>query len=192
MDSTIGHFASYLREWSPRSHGTLLLKTPEIVESDGAHSVIRGDIFETLGDVAADLAYFDPPHGSNNEKMPPSRVRYASYYHLWTTVCLADRPNLFGKVRRRVDTADKVAASVFEDFRKDADGQFAALAAIDSRLRDLERKWAEQELLDPPAVERTIERLEVELAKLVPALTALRTRQNEIATELLELVGRAR
>jgi len=114
---------------------------PKIVEAEGSHSVFRSDIFETLGDVAVDLAYFDPPYGSNNEKMPPSRVRYASYYHLWTTVCLADRPSLFGKALRRTDTSDRVAASVFEDFRKDADGQFKALVAIDRLIRDAKARW---------------------------------------------------
>jgi adenine-specific DNA methylase len=48
-----------------------------------------------------DLAYFDPPYGSNNEKRPPSRVRYAAYYHLWTSICRFDRPILFGKAQRR-------------------------------------------------------------------------------------------
>jgi adenine-specific DNA-methyltransferase len=141
VDSTLGHFASYLREWSPRSYGELVLQVPEIVESDGAHSVIRADIFETLKDVAADLVYFDPPYGSNNEKMPPSRVRYASYYHLWTTVCLADRPGLFGKARRRDDAGDRIAASVFEDFRKNAEGQFIALAAIDKLMSVANARW---------------------------------------------------
>lgn len=79
-----------------------------------------------------------------------------------------------------------------ELLRESAAVVFGRMPALTSRLRDLGRKWAEQELLDPPAAERTIERLEVELAKLAPALTALRTRQNEIAAELLDIVGRAR
>jgi len=61
------------------------------------------------------------------------------------------------------------------------------MPALTSRLRGLEGEWAEQELLDPPAAERTIERLEVELAKLVPALTALRTRQNQILMRVLPI-----
>jgi hypothetical protein len=69
---------------------------------------------------------------------------------------------------------------------------FERMPGLTGLLRGLEREWAEQELLDPPAAEQTIERLEVELAMLVPALTALRARQNEIAGELLDLVGRAR
>src|SRR6202789_1855612 len=73
VESTLGHFASYLREWSPRSYQTLQLKVPSVVHSDEAHQVSREDIFEVAKSAQVDLAYFDPPYGSNNEKMPPSR-----------------------------------------------------------------------------------------------------------------------
>jgi uncharacterized coiled-coil protein SlyX len=59
------------------------------------------------------------------------------------------------------------------------------------RLRPLERRWAEQELLDPPAPERTIERLETDLTEIMPTITGFRARQDEIAAELLDLVSRA-
>jgi adenine-specific DNA-methyltransferase len=92
--------------------------------------VHRADIFDVLPYVQADLAYYDPPYGSNNEKMPPSRVRYAAYYHLWTSICRFDRPELFGRVNRRADTSDVVAASAFEEFRRDEQGEFMAVKAI--------------------------------------------------------------
>lgn len=132
VDSTLGHFVSYLREWSPRSFNSLRLKVPAIVESDGrrSHHVCRADIFDIVDRVETDVAYYDPPYGSNNEKMPPSRVRYASYYHVWTTICLHDEPTLFGRVNRRLDTSDRVAASSFEEFRAGADGKFIAVEAI--------------------------------------------------------------
>jgi hypothetical protein len=66
------------------------------------------------------------------------------------------------------------------------------MPALTRRLRGLEREWSEQELLDPPAAERTIKRLESELAQLVPSLRALRDLQNQIAAELLDLISRAR
>jgi adenine-specific DNA-methyltransferase len=102
--------------------------------------VHRGDIFDVLPDVEADLAYFDPPYGSNNEKMPPSRVRYAAYYHLWTTVCLNDKPAVFGKARRRSDTSDTVARSSFEEFRRSESGLFIAVEAIERLLREARAK----------------------------------------------------
>lgn len=136
VDSTLGHFASYLNEWSPRSYHHLKLKVPRLIPREFNHEVCGSDIFDLLPHIEADLAYYDPPYGSNNDKMPPSRVRYAAYYHLWTSVCLFDKPQLFGKVKRRVDTSDKVGASVFEDFRKSAAGKFIAVEAIERLLHE--------------------------------------------------------
>ncbi len=134
VDSTLGHFASYLNDWSPRSHKKLHLKIPRLIPQTESHRVTHGNVFDLLPKVEADLAYFDPPYGSNNEKMPPSRVRYAAYYHLWTTVCLNDKPPLFGKAKRREDTSDTVVNSEFEEFRKNEAGRFIALDAIERLL----------------------------------------------------------
>lgn len=142
VDSTLGHFASYLKQWSPRSYKNLELKEPMYFESNGTHQIRRGDIFQVIDDLPeVDLAYLDPPYGSNNEKMPPSRVRYAAYYHIWTTVCLNDKPRLFGKAKRRVDTRDRVAASIFEDFRRSFTGRFRAVEAIDRLVRNVRAKY---------------------------------------------------
>lgn len=66
------------------------------------------------------------------------------------------------------------------------------MPALTKRLGGLEREWAEQDLLDVSGAERTIERLEREVADLSPALVALRARQNQIVAELLDLTSRAR
>jgi adenine-specific DNA-methyltransferase len=134
VDSTLGHFAAYLADWSPRSHNEMKLRLPKLFISSGNNSVVRQDIFDTIAGTEFDLAYFDPPYGSNNEKMPPSRVRYNSYYHIWTTVINNDRPQLFGKANRREDSRDTVSASVFEEFRKDENGNFLAMNAIRSLI----------------------------------------------------------
>ena len=142
VDSTLGHFTSYLKDWSPRSFNELELEVPNLFCSQEQHEVSRRDIFELINETAADLAYYDPPYGSNNEKMPPSRVRYASYYHLWSTVCLNDRPELFGKAMRRKDTSDNLASSLFEDFRKDHHtGRFIAVEAIERLIRNTRARW---------------------------------------------------
>lgn len=135
VESTLGHFASYLNDWSPRSYNKLQLQVPRLLPRLETHSVHRGDIFDLLPRVEADLAYFDPPYGSNNEKMPPSRVRYSAYYHIWTTICLNDRPAIFGKAKRRADTSDKVACSAFEEFRKSSGGRFMVIEAIERLLK---------------------------------------------------------
>ncbi len=141
VDSTLGHFASYLSEWSSRSYRNLHLKVPRLIPKETEHEVHQANVFDILPSVVADLAYFDPPYGSNNDKMPPSRVRYGAYYHLWTSICLYDKPELFGKAKRRVDTSDKLRNSVFEEFRKNDSGKFIAVDAIEQLLQQTRTRF---------------------------------------------------
>ena len=136
VDNTLGHYASYLRKWSPRSFNKMKLEQPLIERGKGPHLVMCEDIFKALPKVKADFSYFDPPYGSNNEKMPPSRVRYNSYYHIWKTIILNDEPDLAGKTNRRVDCSDTKSGSLFEEFRKDEEGRFIALKAIEKLIKD--------------------------------------------------------
>ena len=141
VDSTLGHFTSYLKDWSSRSYKEMRLKVPNVFANKENNTVIKGDIFESLKNVSVDFAYFDPPYGSNNEKMPSSRVRYSSYYHIWATICKNDKPPVFGAALRRNDTSDRVAATVFEDFRKDDDGHFIAVKAIEKLIKDIDARY---------------------------------------------------
>ena len=141
VDSSLGHFSAYLKEWAARSYKDLVLEVPEVFTSEREHQIYQNDIFELVPRVSVDLAYFDPPYGSNNEKMPASRVRYAAYYHLWKSVVLFDKPTLFGKAKRREDTSDRLAASVFEEFRTDTTGHFIAVEAIAKLIRETQARW---------------------------------------------------
>jgi adenine-specific DNA-methyltransferase len=136
VDSTIGHYASYLNDWSPRSYREMKLRVPSLISKTHEHEVHHADVFDLVASIDADLAYYDPPYGSNNDKMPPSRVRYAAYYHLWTSICLFDSPPLFGKANRRADTSDVLSASVFEEYRRNEAGQFIVVEAIERLLRE--------------------------------------------------------
>ena len=135
VDNTLGHYVAYLSNWAPRSFKDILLKLPQRYTTAGNNKVIRGDIFETVENKQFDLVYFDPPYGSNNEKMPPSRVRYGAYYHLWTTIIRNDKPAIFGKANRREDSRDNVSSSVFEEFRKNESGDFIALEALGKLIK---------------------------------------------------------
>lgn len=143
VDSTLGHFASYLHEWSPRSYNDMILKVPGLWINEQQNCVLQGDIFDALRHLpdTLSIAYFDPPYGSNNEKMPPSRIRYASYYHIWTTVCLNDKPSLFGRAKRRRDSSDIVAGSAFEEFRRGASGKFIALESIERLIKETRARY---------------------------------------------------
>lgn len=139
VDSTLGHFTSYLSHWSARSERDLTLKMPVRPPYSPQHEVQRQDIFETVKNRRWDLAYFDPPYGSNNDKMPSSRVRYTAYYHFWATVIQNDRPPLFGAAARREDSRDKENA--FESFRRGPNGRFEALNAVDRLLAQTDARY---------------------------------------------------
>ena len=141
VDNTIGHYASYLKRWSPRSYNSINLQVPSLFNSENEHRVYQKDVFDLISEIEVDLAYLDPPYGSNNEKMPPSRVRYAAYYHLWNSVCRFDKPALFGKANRRTDSRDYKASSVFEEFRRNSNGRFVAVEAISKLIELTNAKW---------------------------------------------------
>jgi len=141
VDSTLGHYVSYLSKWSKRSFNDILLKLPKRFPLSSKNEVTRKDIFEIAKEKSYDLAYFDPPYGSNNEKMPPSRVRYNSYYHLWTTIILNDKPELFGKANRREDSRDTVSCSIFEEFKKDQDGKYIAMNALKKLVEETNSRY---------------------------------------------------
>ena len=141
VDSTIGHYAAYLSKWSDRSYSPILLTVPDTSGASNKHKVICDDVFSTLENMDYDLAYYDPPYGSNNDKMPASRVRYAAYYHIWKSICLFDKSPLFGKAMRRKDSSDKIESSPFEDFRKDENGRFIAANSLDNLIKNTKSDW---------------------------------------------------
>lgn len=140
VDNTLGHFSSYLSGWSTRSNDDIILKVPHLVKTQGCHKVLRKDIYDALRYDCFDLVYFDPPYGSNNEKMPSSRVRYSSYYHFWTSVVKNDKPKLFGKVNRREDTRDEFS-SVFEEFKTDEIGNSIVMEAVKTLIKDSNTRY---------------------------------------------------
>ena len=141
VDNTMGHYVAYLSDWSPRSYNDLELKLPRRFTFTDKNQVVRDDIFNTVAKNEFDLVYFDPPYGSNNEKMPPSRVRYAAYYHLWTTIINNDKPPLFGKANRREDSRDICCSSVFEEFRKNETGEFLAMEALRKLIKETNSRY---------------------------------------------------
>jgi adenine-specific DNA-methyltransferase len=110
------------------------LELPKFSLNRGTHEISHGDIFETVVLNTCELAYFDPPYGSNNELMPPSRVRYNAYYHVWKSICLNDKPTLFGVNGRREDSRDE-SSSIFEEYRQNDQGDFLAIKAIEELVK---------------------------------------------------------
>ena len=141
VDSSVGHHVSYLKQWAPRAYNTMKMVVPKLIIDDKKHKVFNHEIFDLLDDIEVDLAYYDPPYGSSNELMPPSRVRYASYYHIWKTVCLNDKPKLTGVANRREDVSDVIAGSVFEEFRKNENGRYIVIDALKKLIERTKAKY---------------------------------------------------
>jgi len=141
VDSSVGHQVSYLKKWAPRAYNTMKMEVPRLIIDDKPHKVYQKDIFDLVNDVGVDLAYYDPPYGSSNELMPPSRVRYASYYHIWKTICLNDKPKLVGVANRREDAGDTISGSVFEEFRKNDKGRYMVIETIEKLIKNTPAKY---------------------------------------------------
>lgn len=115
----MGHHVSYLKDWSKKTHNNLYLKVPTYTSDNLQHTVLSSDVFDVQGNF--DLCYFDPPYGTSNEKTKTTRVRYFSYYHLWTTVCKNDRPLLIGSSKRRYDVSSDSLPGAISEFESTKD-----------------------------------------------------------------------
>ncbi len=104
VSNVVGHQNGYLKKWCAGAQRDLLLEVPVIEKTvDSPHQQFVGDIFDTLKHVTADIAYFDPPYGTNNKNLSVA-TRYSSFYHLWNTLVTNERPVVFGKASKPVST----------------------------------------------------------------------------------------
>tara|TARA_B100001287_G_scaffold266574_1_gene260673 strand:- start:1061 stop:2182 length:1122 start_codon:yes stop_codon:yes gene_type:complete len=115
VDNTIGHFVAYLKDWPKRSYEYIRLEVPNLIPKGNVCKVSQKSVFDIEEEY--DLVYLDPPYGTNSEHKT-TRVRYKSYYHIWTTICKNDQPTLHGASLRRYDSSSdtiKGSLSLFEE-----------------------------------------------------------------------------
>ena len=104
MSNIVGHQNGYLKEWSIPSQSDIRFIFPRLsVQDNENHKQYTGDVFNTLSLVESDIAYFDPPYGTNNKNLSVA-TRYSSFYHLWETIVLNRRPKVFGRASKPVET----------------------------------------------------------------------------------------
>lgn len=118
ISNTIGHQNGYLKEWAAIALAPIHLKLPKIETwKRSKHKTLCSDVFkETMP--YADIAYIDPPYGTNNMALSTA-TRYASFYHLWDTLSTSKpfhRPELFGKAGK--PTANKGFTEAIESNHK--------------------------------------------------------------------------
>ncbi|MEZ5988935.1 MAG: DNA adenine methylase [Planctomycetota bacterium] len=99
VDSTVGLQMAYLKDWAPRASAPLELRVPALLPGPGRAT--RLDAADAAAAVAAwrpDLVYLDPPYNQHS---------YLGNYHVWETLVLWDRPEVYGVARKRADVRER-------------------------------------------------------------------------------------
>ena len=96
VDSTCGLQMAYLKSWAPRSHDDLQLRVPDLLPRarGGKGAAHRLEAHEAAARLPADLAYIDPPYNQHS---------YLGNYHVWESLVLWDKPDVYGVAAKRVD-----------------------------------------------------------------------------------------
>jgi adenine-specific DNA-methyltransferase len=128
VDSTCGVQMAYLKDWAARAHHPLELRVPELISLDAGPpgQALQRDAFDVARTVDADLAYLDPPYNQHS---------YLGNYHVWETLTLWDKPEVYGLACKRVDVRERKSVfnrrPLFHDaFRDLIDAVRAARVAV--------------------------------------------------------------
>jgi adenine-specific DNA-methyltransferase len=123
VDSTTGLQMAYLKEWASRSYRDLELRLPDLLPraAHGKGRASRLDAEEAARTLEADVAYLDPPYNQHS---------YLGNYHIWESLVLWDRPEVYGVACKRVDVRER--RSAFNSRPKAADALRRLLSAVRS------------------------------------------------------------
>lgn len=96
VDSTTGVQMAYLKHWAPRSFNDLALRVPELAPrpAAGRCSARQVEAQAAAASVVADVVYLDPPYNQHS---------YLGNYHVWESLILWDKPDVYGVACKRVD-----------------------------------------------------------------------------------------
>ena len=125
VDSTTGVQMAYLKEWAPRAFHDLELRVPEVLPRarHGKGAALQREAIDAAREVEVDVAYLDPPYNQH---------KYLGNYHVWESLVLWDKPEVYGTACKRVDCRER--ASAFNSKR-----QFEA--AFASLIATLRARW---------------------------------------------------
>ena len=99
VDSTCGLQMAYVKKWAPRSFKDLELRMPDVqpAVAAGPCKALRMDANEAAA-TDVDIAYIDPPYNQHS---------YLSNYHIWESLVLWDKPEVYGVACKRVDCRER-------------------------------------------------------------------------------------
>jgi adenine-specific DNA-methyltransferase len=126
VDSTTGVQMAYLKQWAARANNDLTLRMPEVLPQAraGKGSAHQLDALDAVAHLEADVAYIDPPYNQH---------KYLGNYHIWESLVLWDKPEVYGVACKRVDCRERGSA-----FNSRPNAAAAMQAVIDGvRARDL-------------------------------------------------------
>lgn len=102
VDSTTGVQMAYLKGWSKRSYNNLELRMPALVAGSpwGPCEALQAEAQIAAKTVEADIAYLDPPYNQHS---------YLGNYHIWESLVLWDKPEVYGIACKRVDCRERTS-----------------------------------------------------------------------------------
>jgi adenine-specific DNA-methyltransferase len=121
VDSTTGLQMAYLKQWAPRAHHDLELRVPDVLPraAGGKGRATHLDAFAAAAALEADVAYVDPPYNQHS---------YLGNYHVWESLVLWDKPEVYGVACKRSDV--KLRKSVFNSRRESGESLHRLLGEV--------------------------------------------------------------
>lgn len=100
VDSTTGMQMAYLKTWAPRAFNDLQLRVPQILPKSpyGKSKATQLEAIDAVRQMNVDLMYLDPPYNQHS---------YLANYHIWESLVLWDKPEVYGIANKRIDVRDR-------------------------------------------------------------------------------------
>jgi adenine-specific DNA-methyltransferase len=103
VDSTCGVQMAYLKQWAARANNDLELRLPKLLSRprNGKCRVLQADAVDAVKLVESDVLYLDPPYNQHS---------YLGNYHIWESLVLWDKPEVYGVACKRIDVKERKSA----------------------------------------------------------------------------------
>jgi adenine-specific DNA-methyltransferase len=99
VDSTTGVQMAYLKQWAARAHNDLNLRMPDLRDCvKPGHCRAYNLEAKEAAKIKVDLAYLDPPYNQHS---------YLGNYHIWESLVLWDKPEVYGIACKRLDVRER-------------------------------------------------------------------------------------